>query len=279
MLGAGDADAKASAGRVMMAPQQPLDLGRSAGEELHAAGHPRVRALVADQDSLARRMMQDVLQDVAGLVVIGGARDGREAVELARYYRPDVLLVDIALPPAGGVELIRQVVPILHTRIVTVSAAADIDEAVLAALHAGAVGHIDKDVEPDEFVRLVILASGGEAIVPTRVMTRLLELWREIPAGGWRPLQSTLTTREWQIVDLLGEGASTEAIAERLVLSPTTVYSHVHRVLHKLGVHSRWEAVAAAQRLRQQEASIESPQVTVHEADQLVNPIRTPRNQ
>jgi DNA-binding NarL/FixJ family response regulator len=242
-----------------MPPDQPTDLGRSADDQLNAAGHPRVRALIADQDGLARRMMQDVLQDVAGLVVIGGARDSREALELARHYRPDVLLVDIGLPPVGGVELIRQVVPMLHTHIVTVSAAADIDEAVLAALQAGAIGHIDKEVEPDEFVRLVILASGGEAIVPSRVMTRLLELWREIPAGGWRPLRSTLTTREWQIIDLLAEGASTEAIAERLVLSPTTVYSHVYRVLHKLGVHSRWEAVAAAQRLRQQEASIESP--------------------
>ena len=218
-----------------------------------------MRTLIADQDALARRMMQDVLQNVAGLVVIGGARDGREAVELTRHYRPDLLLVDIALPPAGGVELIRQVVPIVHSRIVTVSAVADSDKAVLAALQAGAIGHIDKDVEPDEFVRLVTLASAGEAIVPSRLMTRLLELWREIPAGGWRPLRSSLTTREWQIVDLLGEGASTEAIAERLVLSPTTVYSHVNRVLHKLGVHSRWEAVAAAQRLRQQEASTERP--------------------
>ena len=69
-------------------------------------------------------------------------------------------------------------------------------------------------------------------------------------------MQSTLTTREWQIVDLLGEGASTEAIAERLVLSPSTVYSHVYRLLHKLGVHSRRDAVVAARRLRQEEASM-----------------------
>jgi DNA-binding NarL/FixJ family response regulator len=234
----------------------------------------RPRVLIADPDALARRMMHDVLQD-AGLVVIGGARDGRETVDLARHYRPDVLLVDLALPPSGGVDLIRQVVPILHTCIVTVSAADDIDEPVLAALHAGAIGHIDKEVEPEEFVRLVILASGGEAIIPNRVVPRLLELWREIPAGGWRPLRSTLTTREWEIVDLLAEGGSTEAIAERLVLSPTTVYTHVHRLLRKLGVHSRFEAVAAAQRLRQQEASSESPALPPGDAD---NPDRRPRD-
>jgi DNA-binding NarL/FixJ family response regulator len=237
----------------------------------------RLRVLIADQDALARRMMHDVLRD-AGLVVIGGARDGREAVDLARHYRPDVLLVDIALPPAGGVDLIRQVVPVLDTRIVTVSAATDVDEPVLAGLHAGAIGHIDKEVDPEEFVRLVILAGGGEAIIPSRVMPRLLELWREIPVGGWRPLRSALTTREWEIVDLLGEGASTEAIAERLVLSPTTVYTHVYRLLRKLGVHSRFEAVAAAQRLRQQEASSEGPAPPHDEGDDPLHPDRRPRN-
>ncbi len=218
--------------------------------------HQRLRVLIADQDALARRMMHDVIQD-AGLVVIGGARDGREAVDLARHYRPDVLLVDIGLPPAGGVDLIRQVAPILPTRIITVSAAAEVDDPVLAALHAGAIGHIDKDVDADEFARLVAVAATGEAIVPRRLMTPLLERWRrEMPAGGWRPMRSALTTREWQIVEMLGDGASTEQITERLVLSTSTVYSHIYRLLHKLGVHSRRDAVAAARQLRQVEASM-----------------------
>lgn len=234
----------------------PPDGGRSSNGGMHAAARARLRALIADQDALARRMMHDVLQDAGELVVIGGARDGREAADLARHYHPDMLLLDLALPPAGAVELIRQIAPVVPTRILTVAAAADADEAVLDALHAGAIGHIDKDVEPDEFVRLVGLALDGEAVVPSRIMGRLLEVWREIPVGGWRPLRSTLTTREWQIVDLLAEGASTEVIAKRLVLAPTTVYTHVYRVLHKLGVHSRCEAVAAAQRLRQQEAAL-----------------------
>jgi len=88
----------------------------------------------------------------------------------------------------------------------------------------------------------------------------LLELLREVPDGGWRPLRSALTTREWQIVELLGEGAATECIAERLVLSPTTVYSHVNSVLRKLGVHSRCDAVAAAERLRREEALVKNRQ-------------------
>jgi DNA-binding NarL/FixJ family response regulator len=210
-------------------------------------------------------MMQDVLQSAAGIMVVAGARDGSEAFELARHYRPTVLLIDIGLPPAGGVEVIRNLVPILpQVRVVTVSAAADQDQAVLAALRAGAVGHIDKDIDLDQFARLVMLAADGETIIPGRLMTPLLERWRrEMPAGRWRPLRSTLTTREWQIVELLSDGASTEQITERLVLSPSTVYTHIYRLLRKLGVHSRHDAVAAARRLRQEEASMRTPCVRI----------------
>jgi DNA-binding NarL/FixJ family response regulator len=236
---------------------QPVGSEAPPREEARAARDQRVRVLLADQDGLARRMMQNALQEVGEVVVVAGARDGREALELARHYRPTVLLVDITLPPTGGVELIRKVLAIVpEVRVVTVSAAGDDDHPVLAALHAGAVGHIYKDIDPDQLARLLTLVADGEAVVPRRLTTRLLERWREIPAGGWRPLRSTLTTREWQIVQLLGEGVSTEHIAERLVLSPSTVYSHIYRLLRKLGVHSRRDAVAAAQRLRQEEASI-----------------------
>lgn len=230
-----------------------------------------MRILIADQDGLARRMMQDVLQSVPGVAVVVGARDGSEALELARRYRPTLLLVDIGLPPAGGVELVRSVLSILPgARIVTASAAADQDQAVLAAFRAGAAGHIDKDIDVDEFAGLVTRAADGEAVVPGRLMTALLERWRrEMPAGGWRPMQSSLTTREWQIIDLLGSGASTEQITERLVLSPSTVYSHIYRVLRKLGVHSRRDAVAAAQRLRLQESAMTMPCLAIGEVQQV----------
>lgn len=236
--------------------------------ELHA-GDSGMRLLIADPDGLARRMMLDVVQRAARVAAAAGARDGGEALELARELRPTLLLIDIALPPFGGVEVIREVMTTLpRARVVTVSATADHDQAVLAGFRAGATGHIDKDVDPDEFARLVPLAASGEAIVPCRLMTALLERWRrEMPAGNWRPTRSALTTREWQIVELLGDGASTEQITERLVLSPCTVYSHIYRLLHKLGVHSRREAVAAAQRLRQAEASMRTPCIQISAGD------------
>jgi DNA-binding NarL/FixJ family response regulator len=137
-----------------------------------------VRVLIADRDGFARRMLQRILQDVREVAVTTGARDSREALELARQYRPGMVLVDITVPPAGGVELIRKLVPILpRARIVTFSATVELDHAVLAALRAGAIGHIDKDTLPDQIARLVSLAAAGEAIIPRRLMTRLLAPW------------------------------------------------------------------------------------------------------
>jgi DNA-binding NarL/FixJ family response regulator len=233
---------------------QPIRLGLRAWEEHLAPGDERVSVLIADHDGLARRMMQNVLQDAAGVVMVISARDARETLELARYYRPTVLILDTALPPAGGAELTRKLLGVVsEVRILTVSATDD-DEAALAALRAGAIGHIDKDVDPHMLVHLVLRAADGEAIVPRRLTMALLGLVQELPDAGWRPLHSRLTTREWQVVELLSDGASTQRIAERLVLEQTTVYSHVKSVLRKLGVHSRRDAVSAAERLRREEA-------------------------
>jgi DNA-binding NarL/FixJ family response regulator len=211
-----------------------------------------IRVMVADHDGLARRMMQNAFQDACGVVTLPAATDARETLELVRHYHPAVLILDTALAADGCVQLISEVLlAAAQTRIVTVSA--DEDETALAVLRAGAVGHISKDVDPDDLVRLVGLAANGEAIVPRRLITPLLGLLHAIPDAGWRPVHSRLTTREWEIVELLGEENSTERIAECLVVSPTTVYSHVKSLLRKLEVHSRRDAVTAAHRLRCEE--------------------------
>lgn len=213
----------------------------------------RLHVLIADHDGLARSMMREALSEVERVAMVTTAGDCREALDLVRYYRPSVMVVETALPPDGGVELIRKVVDLAaETRVVTVSV--DDDEAALAGLRAGAIGHIGKDVDPDELAERVVRAAEGETIVPPRLIMPLLELVREVPDAGWRPLRSRLTTREWEIVELIGGGESTQEMAERLVLSPTTVYSHVKSVMRKLGVHSRRDAVGAAQSLRREEA-------------------------
>ena len=227
---------------------------RLADDKLLTAGGERLRVLIVDHDGLARRMMRAALSEISRVEYLLTAGDGREALDLARYYHPTVVIIDTALPPDGGLELIAKVLAVTPgTRVLTVSV--DDPQAAIAGLRAGAIGHIGKDTEPDELARLVVRAADGEAIVPQRLIKPLLELVREVPDAGWRPLHSRLTSREWEIVELLGESATTHQIAERLVLSPTTIYSHVKSVLRKLGVHSRHEAIAAARALRKKEAT------------------------
>jgi DNA-binding NarL/FixJ family response regulator len=222
--------------------------------DMHPAGRAaRMRVVIGDQDGLARRMMRNALNEADGLVVVAAAQDARETLELSRYYRPDVLVIDTMLSATGCVELIRDVETASpDTRILTVSA--DDDPGALAALRAGAIGHASKDLEPRKLAGLVLRAAAGEAIVPRRLVAPLLGMVRGVPEAGWRPVHSRLTTREWEIVDLLRDDASTEQIADSLVVSVTTVYSHVKSVLRKLDVHSRRDAVAVAQRLRHDES-------------------------
>jgi DNA-binding NarL/FixJ family response regulator len=198
-------------------------------------------------------MMQTALRKERGIAVIASIGSAHEVLELVRYYHPAVLIVDTALLRDGGVRLVSSVrAASAVTRVLTI--AVDDDHTALAALLAGAVGHVGKDINPARLAELVTRAAAGEAIVPRRLIMPLLERLPELPDGGWRPLHSRLTTREWEIIALIAEGASTQDIAERLVLSATTVYSHVKSVLRKLGVHSRRDAVLAAERLRRQEA-------------------------
>ena len=213
-----------------------------------------VRVLIADADGLARGMMRFALRNSDRIAAVHAAGNSREALELARYFRPGVAIVDAALPPRGGLELVRSLLSTVpNVRILTVSSVND-ERTAIAALRAGAVGHIGKDVDPDGLAALVVRAVEGEVIVPQWVMPALLEALREVPDSGWRPLRSRLTTREWEIVEMLEEGGTTQRIAEQLVLSPMTVYSHTKSILRKLGVNSRRDAVVAAERLRREEA-------------------------
>ena len=165
----------------------------------------------------------------------------------------NVAIVDTVLPPGGGVELVGKLLQSLpETRVLTMSG--NDHRTAIAALRAGAVGHIGKDIAAEDLAELVGRAAEGEVIVSQPLLTYLLEALREAPASGWRPLRSRLTNREWEIIELLGEDATTQLIAEQLVLSPVTVYSHVKSLLRKLGVRSRRDAVIAAERLRREEA-------------------------
>jgi len=219
----------------------------------HAAAADGVRVLIADADGLARGMMRFALRNSDRIVGVHGAGNTREALELARYFRPGVAIVDTVVPPRGGLELVRMLLlAVPEIRVLTMSIGDQ--RTAIAALRAGAVGHIDKDIDPDGLAELVVRVSEGEVIVSQELMPALLDALREVPDAGWRPLHSRLTTREWEIVELLREGATTQRIADQLVLSPMTVYSHTKSIMRKLGVNSRRDAVVVAERLRREEA-------------------------
>jgi DNA-binding NarL/FixJ family response regulator len=218
-----------------------------------------VRVMIADRDGLARSMLRSVLAGSDGITMVATTGDRREAVQLVSHYHPAVLILDTSLIADGGMGLLRTMTSRApETRVLTISAVND-DETALAALKEGSFGHLTKDIPPAKLARLVKRAAAGEAVVPRRLTAGLLELVCRLPDTGWRPVRSRLTNREWEIVELLADGATTQDIADSLVLSTTTVYSHVKSLLRKLGVHSRREAVPAAHTLRLQETMGEKP--------------------
>jgi DNA-binding NarL/FixJ family response regulator len=220
----------------------------------------RIRVMVADPDGLARRSIHNALQHTDAILTLPAATDPQQTLELTRYYNPTILILDTTLTHPHNPDLIAQLLDATpHTRIITISADPDPDPAALAALTAGAIGHIDKNIDPNQLARLITLAAHGQAIIPRHLTIQLLDLLHSTPTTGWRPTHSRLTTREWEIVELLDQHTSTQQIAQTLVVSPTTVYSHIKSVLRKLGVHTRHDAVTAAHQLRHQEVENKNP--------------------
>jgi DNA-binding NarL/FixJ family response regulator len=210
-----------------------------------------LRVIVVDDDPFARRTIKDTLQR-GGILVVAEGRDGREAVELCVRHRPDVVVMDIVMPELDGISATRRIVKEVPGQLVVILTSGDEEELGLLGLRAGAVGFLSKDLEIAVLPRVLRGVSDGEAVVSRRLGKRLLEHLRRMPEGGtgMRPVKSTLTPREWEVIDLLHEGKSTEEIAGVLVLSSETVRSHVKHILRKLDARSRQEAVAAAERLR-----------------------------
>jgi NarL family two-component system response regulator LiaR len=211
-----------------------------------------LRTIVADDDPLVRRLIKDTLQ-MDGVTVIAEACDGREAVELALFYRPDVVVMDYMMPELDGIEATRRI----HAsdpgiRIVLLTGAAD-DALGLRGLRAGASGFLSKDMELAALPRALRSTVDGEAAISRRLAMQLVEHFRTAPTAGMglRPVRSSLTDREWEVLDLLSGGASIEDISRRLVLSSETVRSHLKNLYRKLDVRSRQDAVAAAIRMRE----------------------------
>jgi two-component system, NarL family, response regulator LiaR len=210
-----------------------------------------VRAIIADDDPFARKMIKEALQR-AGIIVIAEAHNGRQAVDLARHYEPDVVLMDVVMPELDGIAATRRIVKDNPRQLVVILTTTDEDEIGILGLRAGAAGFLAKDVDIDVLPQALRGVLNGEAAISRRMSMRIVEQLRRSPDGasGLRPVKSPLTAREWEVLDLVAEGRTNDQIASVLVLSSETVRSHMKNILRKLDARSRDEAVAIAQRMR-----------------------------
>jgi NarL family two-component system response regulator LiaR len=213
--------------------------------------NPTLRVIVAEDDAFARRMVKEALQR-AGMTVVAEAENGRQAIDLALQHRPDAILMDVVMPEVDGLSATRHIVSEAPNQVIILVSRGD-DEAIgLASLRAGAAGYLSKDFDLDALPRTVVGAVNGEAAISRRLVMRLVERLRGVTGRSYEPPPEgrRLTPREWDVIDMLAQGDSTDQIAASLCLSIETVRSHVKHILRKLDARSRAEAVAAAQRIR-----------------------------
>jgi DNA-binding NarL/FixJ family response regulator len=209
-----------------------------------------VRVLIADDQALVRAGFKMILDAEDDLDVVGEASDGAEAVEKARRLKPDVVLMDIRMPQLDGIEATRRVVgldadPPVRVLMLTTF---DLNEYVYEALRAGASGFLLKDVPPEQLAAGIRVVAQGDALLAPSITKRLIQEFATATPVSAAPPKGLdeLTARELEVFKLLARGLSNAEIAAELIVSETTVKTHVARVLMKLGVRDRVQAVVLA---------------------------------
>lgn len=227
---------------------------RDAGAPSRSAADKQqsLRLLVADDQDLVRSGFRLILSSYEGFSIVGEARDGEQAVELARIRKPDVVLMDIRMPRMNGIEATRAITndPALADVRVLILTTFDVDEYVYDALAAGAGGFLLKDAEPDDIAAAIEVVAKGDALIQPSVMRRLVETFvrsRPLPRGGAGGAALTaLTEREREILVLVARGLTNDDIGADLFISPATVKTHLARIMAKLGAHDRAQLVVRA---------------------------------
>jgi DNA-binding NarL/FixJ family response regulator len=206
-----------------------------------------IRVLIADDQALVRSGFRLIVENRSDLEVVGDAENGEEAVRLALELEPDVILMDVRMPGVDGIEATRRIVAAGSPARILVLTTFDLDEYVYAAVRAGASGFLLKDVRPGDLAEAIRLVAAGNALLGPTVTRRLLERFAdEYSLGPAAAEVERLTEREREVLSLLATGLSNAEIAQRLVLSETTVKTHVSSILRKLRVRDRVQAVIAA---------------------------------
>ena len=231
----------------------------SNGEPLQPGGAERpgevsgtISVVLADDQALMRMGFRMVLEAEEDIAVVGEASDGTSALAQAKALHPDVILMDVRMPGMNGIEATERIArECLGTRVLILTTF-DLDEYAFAGLRAGASGFLLKDTRPTELAEAIRTVASGEAVVSPRITQRMLEMFASslpnsgTPAQASDPRIDSLTPREKEILVLMSQGMSNAEIAEHLVVSATTVKTHVGNVLAKLDVRDRVQAVVVA---------------------------------
>ena len=209
--------------------------------------------MTVDGDPLARRALRAQLAAERDLDLVGEAADASTGVDLVSKEQPDLVLIAVTAGDLHSSETIREMVKASpHTRIIVLAIERD-EDTQMKFLRAGAAGWLMKSIDLEVLPRVLRGVHAGEAAVSRALCKRVVAeaSGNEGPERPrLRPIRSALTQREWEVVDLLAEGATTEGLARELQLSRTTIRTHIKHILGKLGVHSRDEAVRHVERLR-----------------------------
>lgn len=207
-----------------------------------------IRVVLADDQALVRGGFRSILEKQPDISVVGEAADGLDAVHLVRETRPDLVLMDIRMPNLDGLAATEQVMRMADPPRVVVLTTFDADEYVYSALRSGATGFLLKDISPERLAEAVRDAVSGEAMLSPSITQRLVESYVQAPAPveGVPAQLRVLTERELDVMRVMARGASNAEIAGELYLAETTVKTHVARVLGKLGLRDRVQAVVLA---------------------------------
>ena len=204
-----------------------------------------IRILLAEDHALVRQGTRELLEQQPDLVVVAEASDGQEAVQLALQERPDVVIMDFAMPKLNGIEATRHIKAVAPGIAILVLTAYDSEQYVVAFLEAGAAGYLLKDVSVDKLVEAIRAVHAGESVLHpaiTRKVINRLASHKGEPHGHKNEMEQ-LTDRELQVLSLAARGMSNRDIARELSISVRTVQTHLSNIFNKMGVGSRTEAV------------------------------------
>ncbi|RSS58261.1 response regulator transcription factor [Streptomyces sp. WAC06614] len=210
-----------------------------------------IRILVADDEALLRMAFSTILDAQPDMEAVGEAADGDEAVRLTRELRPDVVLMDVRMPGTDGIEATRRLTDVSPGSKVLILTTFDLDAYAFAGLAAGACGFLLKNTRPEELLTAIRNVAAGDAVLAPRITRRLLDDLRAQLPHRSRPDHhderlSRLSTRERDVLVKVGSGLSNAEIAADLSLAEATVKGHVGRILQKLGLRDRIQAVVFA---------------------------------